>query len=190
MPFATHARITLIAIALLISSASSVQAQQAKTQPINNPPTQVQPWLQSQVMDLRERLVRFEEKLKNVQAKASDIQATEKELALVKEKLAAIETKFDSQNQVHEGLKERLADVGLYTNMWGSAFAIFGLILTVGAVLLGFSAKNRAIKEAKDAAKIYFDKERESITNEENARLEKEREKLLAAETEKFDGLL
>jgi tetratricopeptide (TPR) repeat protein len=36
--------------------------------------------------------------------------------------------------------------------MWGLALTIFGLIITVAAIALGFSAKNRAVTEAKQAA--------------------------------------
>ena len=46
----------------------------------------------------------------------------------------------------------RISDIASNTNIWGSIFTLFGLIITVAAVGLGFNAKNRAVYEAKQAA--------------------------------------
>ena len=86
----------------------------------------------------------------------NDVKLLENTQQELKIQLASLQTKLETQEKLQtnqlNGFNGRISDIASSTNMWGMAFTIFGLIITVAAIALGFSAKNRAVYEAKQAA--------------------------------------
>ncbi|WP_300483833.1 hypothetical protein [Shewanella sp.] len=119
--------------------------------------SQDQSWVIQQIMQLQERSTRLEVLLQQQTQTSSDVKEAEKELQQLqlqlmelKEKLAA---QADSQLRETKSYDNRISDINSFVNIWGVMLSLFGLIITIGAIFLGFSAKNRAIYEAKTAAR-------------------------------------
>ena len=51
-----------------------------------------------------------------------------------------------------DGVEGRISDLNFNTNMWGIVLSAFGLVITVAAIALGWSAVKRSENEAKKAA--------------------------------------
>jgi tetratricopeptide (TPR) repeat protein len=84
------------------------------------------------------------------------------DLATLKQEQQSIEEKLDKLAQLEieqkvqqarvEEVKEGIQHLDLYTNFWGSVFTFLTLIITVAVIVLGFTAKRRAVTEATDEA--------------------------------------
>lgn len=100
--------------------------------------------------------VRLDEKLQQQKSLGNDFKTLEAAQQALKAQLANLQTKLETQEKLQtnqmSGIDGRISDIASNTNMWGLALTIFGLIITVAAIALGFSAKNRAVTEAKQAA--------------------------------------
>jgi|GEM_PF-4120001 len=109
-----------------------------------------------QLFSMQSQLVRLDEKLQQQKSLGNDIKTLEAAQQALKVKLANLQTKLKAQEKLQtnqlNGVDGRISDIASNTNMWGLALTIFGLIITVAAIALGFSAKNRAVTEAKQAA--------------------------------------
>lgn len=109
-----------------------------------------------QLFSMQSQLVRLDEKLQQQKSLGNDFKTLEAAQQALKAQLANLQTKLETQeklqtNQLNE-VDGRISDIASNTNIWGSIFTLFGLIITVAAVGLGFNAKNRAVYEAKQAA--------------------------------------
>jgi len=111
-----------------------------------------------QLFSMQSQLVRLDEKLQQQKSLGNDIKTLEAAQQALKVQLANLQTKLKAQEKLQtnqlNGVDGRISDIASNTNMWGLALTIFGLIITVAAIALGFSAKNRAVTEAKQAANI------------------------------------
>ncbi|MCK8128292.1 tetratricopeptide repeat protein [Pseudoalteromonas sp. 2CM39R] len=109
-----------------------------------------------QLFSMQSQLVRLDEKLQQQKSLGNDFKTLEAAQQALKAQLANLQTKLETQEKLQtnqmNGVDGRISDIASNTNMWGMAFTIFGLIITVAAVGLGFNAKNRAVYEAKQAA--------------------------------------
>ena len=90
-------------------------------------------------------------------------------LAELKEKLGnltyALEKQQISQSNSINSQNARIGDISSNTNMWGIIFSAFGLVITLGAIGLGFTAKNRAVKEAKEASQKWIFDNQQKLTD-------------------------
>jgi len=109
-----------------------------------------------QLFSMQIQLVRLDEKLQQQKSLGNDLKTLEAAQQALKVQLANLQTKLEMQDKLQtnqlNGVDGRISDIASNTNIWGSIFTLFGLIITVAAVGLGFSAKNRAVYEAKQAA--------------------------------------
>ena len=109
-----------------------------------------------QLFSMQSQLVRLDEKLQQQKSLGNDIKTLEAAQQALKVQLANLQTKLKAQEKLQtnqlNGVDGRISDIASNTNMWGLALTIFGLIITVAVIALGFSAKNRAVTEAKQAA--------------------------------------
>ncbi|MFP3351395.1 tetratricopeptide repeat protein [Pseudoalteromonas sp. SIMBA_153] len=111
-----------------------------------------------QLFSMQSQLVRLDEKLQQQKSLSNDFKTLEAAQQALKVQLTNLQTKLEAQEKLQtnqlNGVDGRISDIASNTNMWGLALTIFGLIITVAAIALGFSAKNRAVYEAKQAANI------------------------------------
>jgi len=109
-----------------------------------------------QIFSMQSQLARLDERLEVQKSLGNDVKLLENAQQELKTQLASLQTKLETQEKLQtnqlNGFDGRISDIASNTNMWGMAFTIFGLIITVAAVALGFSAKNRAVYEAKQTA--------------------------------------
>ncbi|KAF7767434.1 hypothetical protein PUND_a3410 [Pseudoalteromonas undina] len=109
-----------------------------------------------QLFSMQSQLVRLDEKLQQQKSLGNDFKTLEAAQQALKAQLANLQTKLETQEKLQtnqmSGIDGRISDIASNTNIWGSIFTLFGLIITVAAVGLGFNAKNRAVYEAKQAA--------------------------------------
>ncbi|MCH2089586.1 MAG: tetratricopeptide repeat protein, partial [Pseudoalteromonas sp.] len=109
-----------------------------------------------QIFSMQSQLARLDEGLEVQKSLGNDVKLLENTQQELKIQLASLQTKLETQEKLQtnqlNGFNGRISDIASSTNMWGMAFTIFGLIITVAAIALGFSAKNRAVYEAKQAA--------------------------------------
>ncbi|MDI4653945.1 MULTISPECIES: tetratricopeptide repeat protein [Pseudoalteromonas] len=109
-----------------------------------------------QIFRMQSQLARLDERLEVQKSLGNDVKLLENAQQELKTQLASLQTKLETQEKLQtnqlNGFDERISDIASNTNMWGMAFTIFGLIITVAAIALGFSAKNRAVYEAKQTA--------------------------------------
>ena len=119
-----------------------------------------------QIFSMQSQLARLDERLEVQKSLGNDVKLLENTQQELKTQLASLQTKLETQEKLQtnqlNGFNGRISDIASNTNMWGMAFTIFGLIITVAAIALGFSAKNRAVYEAKQTAnttsKIHMEK--------------------------------
>lgn len=144
-------------------------------------PSQEQSWAIQQIMQLQERSIRLEVLLQQQTQTSSNLKEIEKEfqqlqlqLMELKEKLAA---QADNQLRETKGYDNRISDINSFVNIWGGILSTFGLILTVGAIWLGYSAKNKAVEEAKVAAKDFFSSAGDILLQDERTRFDQLRER-------------
>jgi len=109
-----------------------------------------------QIFSMQSQLARLDEGLEVQKSLGNDVKLLENTQQELKTQLASLQTKLETQEKLQtnqlNGFNGRISDIASNTNMWGMAFTLFGLIITVAAIALGFSAKNRAVYEAKQAA--------------------------------------
>jgi len=109
-----------------------------------------------QIFRMQSQLARLDEGLEVQKSLGNDVKLLENTQQKLKTQLASLQTKLETQEKLQtnqlNGFNGRISDIASNTNMWGMAFTLFGLIITVAAIALGFSAKNRAVYEAKQAA--------------------------------------
>ena len=109
-----------------------------------------------QLFSMQSQLVRLDEKLQQQKSLGNDFKTLVAAQQALKVQLANLQTKLETQEKLQTNqvtvFDGRISDIASNTNIWGSIFTLFGLIITVAAVGLGFNAKNRAVYEAKQAA--------------------------------------
>nr|MDC2856417.1 hypothetical protein [Ningiella sp. W23] len=109
-----------------------------------------------QLFRMQSQLVRLDEKLQQQKLLGNDFKTLEAAQQALKAQLANLQAKLETQEKLQtnqmSGVDGRISDIASNTNIWGSIFTLFGLIITVAAVGLGFNAKNRAVTEAKQVA--------------------------------------
>ncbi len=109
-----------------------------------------------QLFSVQSQLVRLDEKLQQQKLLGNDLKTLEAAQQAQKIQLVNFQAQLEAQEKLQtnqlNGVDGRISDIASNTNMWGMAFTIFGLIITVAAIALGFSAKNRAVYEAKQTA--------------------------------------
>ena len=109
-----------------------------------------------QLFSVQSQLVWLDEKLQQQKLLGNDLKTLEAAQQALKIQLVNFQAQLEAQEKLQtnqlNGVDGRISDIASNTNMWGMAFTIFGLIITVAAIALGFSAKNRAVYEAKQTA--------------------------------------
>ena len=109
-----------------------------------------------QLFSIQSQLVRLDEKLQQQKSLGNDFKTLVAAQQALKVQLANLQTKLETQEKLQTNqvtvFDGRISDIASNTNIWGSIFTLFGLIITVAAVGIGFNAKNRAVYEAKQAA--------------------------------------
>ncbi|NLQ22345.1 hypothetical protein HGO26_05560 [Shewanella sp. S-1] len=143
-------------------------------------PSQEQSWVIQQIMQLQERSIRLEVLLQQQTQTNSNVKETEKEfrqlqlqLMELKEKLAA---QADNQLRETKSYDNRISDINSFVNIWGGILSTFGLIITVGAIWLGYSAKNKAVAEAKLEAREFFSSAGALLLQDERTRFDQLRD--------------
>ncbi|MEM5546059.1 tetratricopeptide repeat protein [Pseudoalteromonas fuliginea] len=114
-----------------------------------------------QLFSMHSQLASLDEKLQQQKTLGNDVKALEAAQQALTIQLSRFQAQLEAQDKLQAsqftGFDGRISDIASNTNMWGVAFTIFGLIITVAAIALGFSAKNRAVYEAKLAANTASD---------------------------------
>lgn len=164
----------LIAFSTIHTAKVLASTQSAKV------PSQEQSWVMQQIMQLQERCIRLEVLLQQQTQTSSNVKDTEKEiqqlqlqLIELKEKLAA---QADSQLRETKSYDNRISDINSFVNIWGGILSTFGLIITVGAIWLGYSAKNKAVAEAKLEAREFFSSAGALLLQDERTRFDELRD--------------
>lgn len=128
-----------------------------------------------QLFSMQSQLVRLDEKLQQQKLLGNDFKTLEVAQQALKVQLANLQTKLETQEKLQtnqlNGFDGRISDIASNTNVWGIVFTFFGLIITVAAIGLGFSAKNRAVTEAKQAANTASESHMEKWLLENNDKL-------------------
>lgn len=182
----------LITIALLLSINSFSFATTTSTQEslntaaitrtpsqVNSPIENQPPWLMQEVIDLNKQINILESNLVSILSHNTEnthnIQQLTKSLDLLKIEQVKLQSRVELINvensQQYEEQNARVSDLGLYINMWGVLFAL-------AALFLGITAKNKAIKESKEASEIkvseWIELQKESIITSVTEEVEKE----------------
>jgi len=114
-----------------------------------------------QLFSMHSQLASLDEKLQQQKTLGNDVKTLEAAQQALTIQLSRFQAQLEAQDKLQAsqftGFDGRISDIASNTNMWGMAFTIFGLIITVAAIALGFSAKNRAVYEAKLAANTASD---------------------------------
>lgn len=114
-----------------------------------------------QLFSMHSQLASLDEKLQQQKTLGNDVKTLEGAQQALTIQLSRFQAQLEAQDKLQAsqftGFDGRISDIASNTNMWGMAFTIFGLIITVAAIALGFSAKNRAVYEAKLAANTASD---------------------------------
>ena len=129
--------------------------------PVNSAPViantqNSQDLMYQQLFNMQSQLVRLDEKLQQQKSLSNDFKTLEAAQQALKVQLANLQAKLETQEKLQTNqvtvFDGRISDIASNTNMWGMVFTFIGLIITLAAIALGFSAKNRAVTEAKQAA--------------------------------------
>ena len=176
-PFRIYLQCLLIVGFLSIHSNVSYAATKQSTEAL---PVVEQSWVITQIIQLQDRSARLEALFQLQTLNSSDMKDAEKELQQLQLQLVELKEKLvaqaDSQSKELASYDRRISDINFYTNFWGAVLAVFGLIITITAIAMGWSAKNRAVSEATKAAREYFNSEGKSLIEAEQARFENARE--------------
>jgi hypothetical protein len=110
---------------------------------------------------MHSQLASLDEKLQQQKTLGNDVKALEAAQQALTIQLSRFQSQLEAQDKLQAsqftGFDGRISDIASNTNIWGGIFTFFGLIITVAAIALGFSAKNRAVYEAKLAANTASD---------------------------------
>ncbi|MCG6215823.1 hypothetical protein [Vibrio furnissii] len=140
-----------------------------------------QSWLIGQLIELQAKSAKLEATLQLQNVSRSDLKNVEAELNRLQVQLVEVKEKLTAQteNQAKElaSYDRRIGDVSWNTNMWGLILTVFGTIITVAAIFLGFTAKNRAVAEAKKEAQKYIKTESRSLLEAQEQNFKDELEK-------------
>ncbi|MBJ6954892.1 hypothetical protein JG654_00830 [Vibrio cholerae] len=148
-----------------------------------------QTWLIGQLIELQAKSAKLEATLQLQNVSRSDLKNVEAELNRLQVQLVEVKEKLTAQteNQAKElaSYDRRISDVSWNTNMWGIILTCFGLIVSVAAIILGFTAKNRAVAEAQKEAQNYIKTESRTLLEAQEQNFKDELKKHSA----KFDEL-
>ncbi|HGS4571258.1 TPA: tetratricopeptide repeat protein, partial [Vibrio cholerae] len=148
-----------------------------------------QTWLIGQLIELQAKSAKLEATLQLQNVSRSDLKNVEAELNRLQVQLIEVKEKLTAQteNQAKElaSYDRRIGDVSWNTNMWGLILTVFGSIITVAAIFLGFTAKNRAVAEAQKEAKNYIKTVSQSLLEAQEKKFKDE----LKKHSTKFDEL-
>ncbi|EKO5192351.1 hypothetical protein P0J08_004259, partial [Vibrio vulnificus] len=148
-----------------------------------------QTWLIGQLIELQAKSAKLEATLQLQNVSRSDLKNVEAELNRLQVQLVEVKEKLTAQaeNQAKElgSYDRRISDVSWNTNMWGLILTVFGAIITVAAIFLGFTAKKRAIEEAQKEAQNYIETESRSLFEAQEQNFKDE----LKKQSTKFDEL-
>ncbi|ATG79134.1 tetratricopeptide repeat protein [Pseudoalteromonas sp. 1_2015MBL_MicDiv] len=114
-----------------------------------------------QLFSMHSQLASLDEKLQQQKILGNDVKTLEAAQQALTIQLSRFQSQLEAQDKLQAsqftGFDGRISDIASNTNIWGGIFTFFGLIITVAAIALGFSAKNRAVYEAKLAANTASD---------------------------------
>ncbi|TMN94233.1 tetratricopeptide repeat protein [Pseudoalteromonas sp. S558] len=114
-----------------------------------------------QLFSMHSQLASLDEKLQQQKTLGNDVKTLEAAQQALTIQLSRFQAQLEAQDKLQAsqftGFDGRISDIASNTNIWGGIFTLFGLIITVTAIALGFSAKNRAVYEAKQAANTASD---------------------------------
>ncbi|EKO3449213.1 hypothetical protein NT695_004101, partial [Vibrio fluvialis] len=148
-----------------------------------------QTWLIGQLIELQAKSAKLEATLQLQNVSRSDLKNVEAELNRLQVQLVEVKEKLTAQteNQAKElaSYDRRIGDVSWNTNMWGLILTVFGAVITVAAIFLGFTAKNRAVAEAQKEAQNYIKTESRSLLEAQEQNFKDE----LKKHSTKFDEL-
>ncbi|WP_119773017.1 tetratricopeptide repeat protein [Vibrio cholerae] len=148
-----------------------------------------QTWLIGQLIELQAKSAKLEATLQLQNVSRSDLKNVEAELNRLQVQLVEVKEKLTAQteNQAKElaSYDRRISDVSWNTNMWGLILTVFGAIITVAAIFLGFTAKKRAVAEAQKEAQNYIKTQSSSLLKAQEQKFKDELKKHSA----KFDEL-
>lgn len=135
--------------------------------------TPAQPWLFEKLFAIQDRLSGIEKsQLTTVEldaVKSTVIQlssqldtlrhnqVTQTQLDTLTGLVTTLDKEIVRIDQAQQAQSNRVADVGTYATVMGVIMGVFGVIITVAAIVLGFTAKNRAVDEAKQASQKAID---------------------------------
>ncbi|MDV2379735.1 hypothetical protein Q5N41_15275, partial [Vibrio cholerae] len=148
-----------------------------------------QTWLTGQLIELQAKSAKLEATLQLQNVSRSDLKNVEADLNRLQVQLIEVKEKLTAQteNQAKElaSYDRRIGDVSWNTNMWGLILTVFSAIITVAAIFLGFTAKNRAVAEAQKEAKNYIKTESRALLEAQEQNFKDE----LKKQSTKFDEL-
>ena len=182
--------ILFLTFSIGLLSSSTCFASDAANQAAIQSQTEVdQTWLIGQLIELQAKSAKLEATLQLQNVSRSDLKNVEAELNRLQVQLVEVKEKLTAQteNQAKElaSYDRRIGDVSWNTNMWGLILSVFGAVITVAAIALGFTAKNRAIVEAQKEAQKYIKTESQSLLEAQEQNFKDE----LKKHSIKFDEL-
>lgn len=105
---------------------------------------------------------------------------TNKKIEKIEEKLDSTKEELTKYTQITEDTKERIGDINGSVDRFTTALTAFGILVTIGLIIVAWSSKNSAISEAKntaeEVAQTLFDKwikEKEKDFEEKEKHFEK-----------------
>jgi len=188
--------ITGFSFALTPSTQDSLNSD-AMTQAPNHVNTPSEPqslWLTEQIILLNNKITTLESQLPKSQSQTKENRQSLEQLKITLYSIKAeqvslqrsIEQVIVENSQQYKGQNNRVDDLGLYINMWGLIFA--------GAVVfLGFTARSKAIKVAKETSEEkvskWIEQQKESIINSVTKEVENELEVFKDESKNEFEAM-
>ena len=178
----------ILLMLFLFSQTVTANEQKQKIEQNNNQNQLVFLSLSQELSNLKSETAVLGEKLEQQKSVNEDVQKLEETYKLLErqiqdykqllnQKEQIFETKFIGQKELFEekltGQFKSIENINNRINDLNSNLALFGTVITLLALLIGFSARNRAINEAKIAANLAADRHMEQW-------LENNKEKLLS----------
>ena len=124
--------------------------------PQNMAESSLQPWLLNQIIEMQKDIAAINQQINTVAGTSENLEKLRSDLASLTVKQAELLVKLEDidgdNKQRNEAYNQRLSDVSFYTNMWGSILSVFGVIITLAAIAIGFSVRSLAKQEAKQEA--------------------------------------
>jgi tetratricopeptide (TPR) repeat protein len=119
-------------------------------------------WIHTQIVLLKGDTSRLEEKMDTLrinQEKSNIILDLENFSSQINRLNIEHQEQISSQNS-------RISDITFYTNMWGFIFSLLGILITILAIYLGFSAKSKAIQAAREVTASWLNEIEDEIVRE------------------------